>query len=178
MTIIKQNPINRSSSKIRDRKSLQSELRDLRRRGKIIVFTNGCFDLIHPGHLRYLEEAKSWGDILVVALNSDSSVKKIKGPDRPVMDERSRSELIAGLHCVDYVTIFSEETPQKIIDELLPGVLVKGGDWNKDQIVGRETVERHGGKVLNIKFETGYSTTGIIRKIEETFQRKKPSPAD
>ena len=166
--MFKQNPVIRASSKIRNRQELSHELRKLREAGKVVVFTNGCFDLLHPGHLKYLEEAKSWGDYLVVALNSDESVKRLKGRDRPVMDEVSRCEVIAGLHCVDFVTTFSEDTPGEIIDELLPGILVKGGDWPKDKIVGRETVEKHGGKVMNIKFEEGYSTTGVIRKIEKT----------
>jgi len=166
--MIKQNPVKRASLKIMPRGELSRKLKALREEGKTVVFTNGCFDLLHPGHLKYLEEARSWGDFLVVAINSDGSVKRLKGPERPILDEKSRCELIAGLHCVDFVTLFSEDTPKEIIDELLPGVLVKGGDWPTDQIVGRETVEKHGGKVMNIRFEAGHSTTGIIEKIENT----------
>ena len=164
--MFKQNQVIRASLKIKTRQELGLEIKKLKEAGKVVVFTNGCFDLLHPGHVKYLEEAKSWGDFLVVALNSDESVKRLKGPDRPVMDERSRCEVLAALHCVDFVTTFSEDTPQEIIDELIPGVLVKGGDWPKDQIVGRETVEKHGGMVMNIKFEAGFSTSGVIRKIE------------
>lgn len=176
--MIKQNPVNRASVKIKSRNELAAELRTLREEGSVVVFTNGCFDLLHPGHLRYLEEAKSWGDILVVAINSDASVKRLKGLDRPVMDENSRSELIAGLHCVDFVTTFGEDTPKEIIDELLPGVLVKGGDWSKDKIVGRETVEKHGGTVMNIRFEEGYSTSNIIKRIEQAALAREFSSSD
>ena len=165
--MIKQNQVIRASAKIKSREELRLEIKKLQEAGSLVVFTNGCFDLLHPGHVKYLEEAKSWGDYLVVAVNSDESVKRLKGSDRPVMGERSRCEVLAGLHCVDFVTTFSEDTPKEIIDELLPGVLVKGGDWPKNQIVGRETVEKHGGMVMNIKFEAGFSTTGVIRKIEK-----------
>ena len=171
--MFKQNPVKRASIKIRTRQELGQKLAALRKKGSVVVFTNGCFDLLHPGHLKYLEEAKSWGDILVVAINSDESVKRLKGPERPVMDERSRCEVIAGLHCVDFVATFSEDTPGEIINELLPSVLVKGGDWPTDKIVGRETVEKHGGKVMNIQFEAGFSTTGVIKKIEQTALKRK-----
>jgi len=173
--MIKQNPVIRASHKIKSRAELSAIMKSLREEGKQVVFTNGCFDLIHPGHLRYLEEARSWGDLLVVAVNSDQSVKRIKGHQRPILDEKSRCEIIAGLHCVDFVTVFSEDTPQEIVDELLPGVLVKGGDWAVDQIVGRETVEKHGGKVLNISFQDGHSTTGIIERILEKAGESKGS---
>ncbi len=129
------------------------------------MFTNGCFDLLHPGHIRYLETARAEGDLLVVALNSDASIRRIKGPERPIQNEDERSEVIASLQCVDFVTLFDEETPYEIIEELLPDVLVKGGDWPIDQIVGRETVETHGGKVISIAFETGHSTSNIIERI-------------
>ncbi len=135
------------------------------------MFTNGCFDLLHPGHIRYLEKARAEGDLLVVALNSDASVRRIKGPERPIQNEDERSEVIAGLQCVDFVTLFDEETPYEIIEELLPDVLVKGGDWPVDQIVGRQTVEGHGGKVISIAFETGHSTSNIIRRIRGTAQQ-------
>ncbi len=172
--MIKQNSVIRASLKIMPRAELSLKLKQLRDSGKTVVFTNGCFDLLHPGHLKYLEEAKSWGDCLVVAINSDDSVHRLKGPERPILDEKSRCELIAGLHCVDFVTLFSEDTPKEIIDELLPVVLVKGGDWPTDQIVGRETVEKHGGKVMNIRFEPGYSTTGIIERIATIISGREP----
>jgi len=170
--MIRQKPVKKASNKIKERKELQSILAERRSRGQVIVFTNGCFDLIHPGHVSYLEEARSWGDCLVVAINSDESVKRLKGPERPILDERSRCEVIAGLHCVDYVTTFHEDTPKEIIDELLPNVLVKGGDWAKDRIVGRETVEKHGGTVMNIAFQEGFSTSSIISKIEQSLQKR------
>jgi len=150
---------------------LKDELAHLRSKGKKIVFTNGCFDLLHPGHVRYLEKARAEGDVLVVALNSDSSVRRIKGAERPIQNQEERAEVIAGLQCVDFVTVFDEETPYEIIQELLPDVLVKGGDWPVEQIVGRETVEAHGGKVISIAFETGYSTSKIIDRIRATAQR-------
>jgi D-beta-D-heptose 7-phosphate kinase/D-beta-D-heptose 1-phosphate adenosyltransferase len=135
------------------------------------VFTNGCFDLLHPGHIRYLEKARAEGDLLVVALNSDASIRRIKGPERPIQNEDERSEVIAGLQCVDFVTLFDEETPYEVIEELLPDVLVKGGDWPIDQIVGRETVEARGGKVISIAFETGHSTSNVIKRIRGSAER-------
>jgi len=160
-----------SRSKIKSRSQLKDLLRHLRTEGCRIVFTNGCFDLLHPGHIRYLEKARAEGDLLVVALNSDASVRRIKGPGRPILTEGERSEVIAGLQCVDYVTLFDEETPYEIIEELLPDALVKGGDWPIDQIVGRETVEAHGGKVISIAFETGHSTSNIIKRIRGSAKR-------
>ncbi|RPJ59975.1 MAG: D-glycero-beta-D-manno-heptose 1-phosphate adenylyltransferase [Acidobacteria bacterium] len=160
-----------SRSKIKSRSQLKHLLQHLRSEGRRIVFTNGCFDLLHPGHIRYLEKARAEGDLLVVALNSDSSVRRIKGAERPIQNEDERSEVIAGLQCVDFVTLFDEETPFEIIDELLPDVLVKGGDWPIDQIVGRETVEAHDGKVISIAFETGHSTSNIIKRIKGPEQR-------
>jgi D-beta-D-heptose 7-phosphate kinase/D-beta-D-heptose 1-phosphate adenosyltransferase len=141
--------------------------------GKKIVFTNGCFDLLHPGHIRYLETARQLGDMLVVAVNDDGSARRVKGEDRPFLNEKERAEIIGALSCVDFVTTFGEDTPQTIIEELMPDVLVKGGDWSKNQIVGRETVEEHGGLVVATSFEEGFSTTDIVRrirskKVEET----------
>ena len=130
--------------------------------------TNGCFDLLHPGHIRYLESAHALGDILVVALNSDDSVRRLKGPGRPVQSGEERSEIVAALATVDFVTTFSEDTPLEIIRELRPDVLVKGGDWPLDQIVGREIVEGSGGEVTTIEFEQGYSTSNIISRIRNS----------
>ncbi len=144
---------------------LKSRLNALRSEGKRIVFTNGCFDLLHPGHIRYLQRARALGDVLVVALNSDRSVRQIKGADRPVLTAEERCEVMAALECVDFVTVFDHDTPLEVIQELQPDVLAKGGDWPLDQIVGREAVERAGGKVVAVEFEKGYSTTGIISRI-------------
>jgi D-beta-D-heptose 7-phosphate kinase/D-beta-D-heptose 1-phosphate adenosyltransferase len=135
------------------------------RRNRRVVFTNGCFDLLHPGHIRCLEQARALGDLLIVAINSDASVRRLKGPGRPVMPEAERAEVLAALAAVDYVTVFEGDTPREIISKLLPDVLVKGGDWGPDQIVGREEVEAAGGRVVSIPLEPGYSTTGILAKI-------------
>ena len=137
----------------------------VKREGKKVVFTNGCFDLLHRGHLHLLREAKKLGDLLVVALNSDSSAKKIKGADRPILSETERAELIAALEMVDYVTLFDESDPYKLIKELKPDVLVKGGDWPKNEIVGADIVEEQGGKVAVIPYLKGYSTTRIIERM-------------
>ena len=135
--------------------------------GKRVVFTNGCFDLLHRGHVHLLREAKKLGDLLIVALNSDSSVKKIKGPNRPILSRAERAELIAALEMVDYVTAFDEPDPYKVIKELKPDVLVKGGDWAGEKIVGREIVEGCGGKVAVIPYLEGYSTTQIIERMRK-----------
>ena len=145
---------------------LQRVVRRLRRRGKRIAFTNGCFDLLHAGHLDYLEKIKSRADILVVALNSDRSVRRLKkGPGRPLVPERERARLVAALKPVDFVVLFSEPTPLKVIRALQPDVLAKGGDWKKEAIVGREVVERRGGKVIVVPYLKGHSTTGLVRRI-------------
>jgi rfaE bifunctional protein nucleotidyltransferase chain/domain len=136
-----------------------------KRNGKRLVFTNGCFDLLHPGHIKLLEAARALGDALVVGLNSDDSVLTLKGPGRPVIPQQERAEILASLECVDAVTVFDELTPQKTVAALLPDVLVKGGDWPGDQIVGREEVEASGGKVVLIDVVQGYSTTEILQKI-------------
>ena len=135
---------------------------ELKREGKRVVFTNGCFDLIHPGHTRYLAEARKLGDVLLVAVNSNRSVRELKGPGRPVFPENERAEILAALACVDYVTIFDELTPREIIARMLPQVLVKGGNWPADQIVGREEVETAGGKVVLIPVIAGYSTSSLV----------------
>jgi D-glycero-beta-D-manno-heptose 1-phosphate adenylyltransferase len=138
----------------------------LRRDGLAVVFTNGCFDLLHPGHVRYLAGARSLGDVLVVALNSDRSVRILKGEGRPILNEQERAEVVAALQAVDYVTIFDQETPLALIARLLPDILVKGGDWSVDEIVGREEVEAAGGKVLSLPYIEGKSTTEIIERIK------------
>ena len=130
-----------------------------------VVFTNGCFDLLHPGHIQTLESSRALGDALIVGLNSDASVRELKGPGRPLVPEQERAELLAALECVDAVVIFNEPTPREIIAALLPDILVKGGDWPDDQIVGRAEVEAAGGRVVSIPVVPAYSTTAILEKI-------------
>jgi D-beta-D-heptose 7-phosphate kinase/D-beta-D-heptose 1-phosphate adenosyltransferase len=142
-----------------------AERERLRAAGRRLVFTNGVFDLLHVGHVRYLTEARALGDALVVAINSDRTVRELKGPDRPVFNEAERAELLAALRAVDYVTIFDDVSPRSLIAELLPDVLVKGGDYDLDQIHGREEVEAAGGKVISLPFVEGSSTTSLIQKI-------------
>jgi D-glycero-beta-D-manno-heptose 1-phosphate adenylyltransferase len=140
-----------------------------KRNGRRVVFTNGCFDLLHPGHIASLEQARSLGDVLIVGVNSDSSVRRLeKGPGRPVFPERERAEILAALECVDAVVIFDEPTPRETIARLLPDILVKGGDWPGDQIVGREEVEASGGRVAQIPMVQGYSTSAILQKIRDS----------
>ena len=138
-----------------------------KRNGRRVVFTNGCFDLLHPGHVRSLEQARALGDALIVGLNSDAGVRQLKGEGRPVIPERERAEILAALECVDAVVIFDDPTPRELIARLLPDVLVKGGDWPGDQIVGREEVEAAGGRVVSVPVVPGYSTTAILKKIRE-----------
>jgi len=137
----------------------------LREAGRTVVFTNGVFDLLHPGHLRYLQHARTLGDALIVGLNSDRSVRAIKGPERPINPEHERAEVLAALACVDGVVIFDEDTPHDVIAALQPDVLVKGADWAEDAIVGRDIVEARGGTVVRVAIEPGYSTTAILQKI-------------
>jgi rfaE bifunctional protein nucleotidyltransferase chain/domain len=132
--------------------------------GKKVVFTNGCYDLLHPGHVRLLEQARSLGDILILALNSDDSVRRLKGPSRPLLSEQERAEVAAGLAAVDAITVFDEDTPRELIAAVLPDVLVKGADW-AHWIAGREEVEAAGGQVMALALEPGYSTTGIVEEI-------------
>ncbi|AAC06521.1 D-glycero-beta-D-manno-heptose 1-phosphate adenylyltransferase [Aquifex aeolicus] len=139
------------------------------RKGKKVVFTNGCFDIIHAGHVDYLEKAKKLGDILVVGMNSDSSVRRIKGERRPIIPQEMRAKVLSSLKPVDYVVIFEEDTPEKLIKAIKPDVLVKGGDWPLDKIVGREFVESYGGKVLTIPFEYDISTSKIVQKVLELY---------
>lgn len=138
-----------------------------RKAGRVVVFTNGCFDLVHRGHIHLLRQAKALGDILIVGLNSDVSVKTIKGPDRPIMPEADRIELIAALEMVDYVVIYSEPDPYHIIAAIKPNVLVKGGDWSADEIVGADVVEQNGGRVAVVPYLPEFSTTQIIERIRK-----------
>ena len=158
--------------KIKGRKELLGIIKNLKAKGKRIVFTNGCFDLLHLGHVRYLEKAKSLGDVLVVGVNSDSSVRKLKGRKRPILPEGERTEILSGLGCVDYVTIFDEADPLKLITSLKPNLLVKGGDWTREQIVGREVVERLGGKLVIIPFVNGASTSNVIDTILKRYEKR------
>ncbi len=137
-------------------------------RERTVVFTNGCFEFLHPGHVEYLTQARALGDVLVVGLNSDASVRRLKGAGRPLVDEADRATVLAGLRSVDAVTLFDEDTPLELISALLPDVLVKGGDYNLDEIVGREAVERAGGEVRVLPFVEGYSTTEIMTRLRET----------
>ena len=146
-----------------------------KRNGRRVVFTNGCFDLLHPGHIRSLELARALGDVLIVGLNSDASVRQLKGEGRPVIRERERAEILVSLESVDAVVIFDDLTPREVIARLLPDILVKGGDWPGDQIIGREEVEAAGGRVVSAPIIPGYSTSAILQKICEGFG-DKPQP--
>lgn len=146
---------------------LKKHIGIVRKKGKTIVFTNGCFDIIHAGHVRYLKKAKSLGGILVIGLNSDSSVKKIKGEKRPIVPQRERAEVLSGLEAVDYVVLFNEPTPIKLIKAVLPDILVKGADWASHEIVGADIVKAAGGKIKRVRLVEGRSTTNIIKKILE-----------
>ncbi len=155
--------------KILTREVLQKKLEELRKQGKKIAFTNGCFDILHVGHVRYLREAKKTADILVLALNSDSSVRSIKGEKRPLVPEQERAEVLAALEFVDFITIFEELTPLELIKFLKPDVLIKGGDWPEEKVVGREEVKQWGGRVAIIPEVQGKSTTNIVEKIIQTY---------
>ena len=153
--------------KIRELRDLKAIVAAAKKKGKKIVFTTGCFDLLHPGHLHLLREAKKLGDLLVVAVNSDASVQQIKGPRRPILPDVERAELIAALEMVDYVTVFDGLNPYNVINELRPNLLVKGGDWEKEKIVGTEVVEKDGGEVATIPYLQGHSTTEIIERMRD-----------
>ena len=157
---------------ILDREELLRVREDLRARGRTLVFTNGCFDILHVGHVRYLAEARRLGDALLVAVNSDRSVRALKGAGRPVTNEAERAEVLAALASVDFVTVFDEESPRALIAELLPDVLVKGGDYGPEEIHGREEVERAGGRVLALPFVEGASTTGIIERVKAVISNE------
>lgn len=161
------------SAKIKTRKEL-AELRPvLAQQGKVIVFTNGCFDIIHRGHAEYLENASSLGDVLIVGLNSDESTRRLKGKGRPLVPQEDRAYILASLGMVDYVSIFDEDTPLELIKLVKPDVLVKGGDYKLNQIVGREFVEQQGGKVLTIPLVPNRSTTEIINKMTHLLEKKE-----
>jgi rfaE bifunctional protein nucleotidyltransferase chain/domain len=155
--------------KIKTLKQLVLIRKRLAKEGKKVVFTNGCFDILHRGHIECLRRAKSCGDVLIVGLNSDSSVIKIKGDKRPIISQNDRAEILASLEMVDYVVIFSEETPHKVIATLVPDVLVKGGDYAKDEIVGKDVVESAGGRVITVKQVRGKSTKNILKTIIERY---------
>lgn len=159
--------------KILDRITLKDKLDELRAQGKKIAFTNGCFDILHVGHVRYLREAKKTADILVLALNSDSSVRAIKGEKRPVVGELERAEIIAALEFIDFVTIFPEPTPLELINLLKPDVLIKGGDWPEEKVVGREEIRTWGGRIAIIPEIKGKSTTNIVEKIKSLYGSEK-----
>ncbi|MFO7461668.1 MAG: D-glycero-beta-D-manno-heptose 1-phosphate adenylyltransferase [Desulfatiglandales bacterium] len=153
--------------KIRKVLSIKKEIDRLKGQGKKIVFTNGCFDILHPGHTRYLWAARQLGDYLVVAVNSDRSVREIKGEARPVMPQEDRTDVLAALGFVDGVVVFDEATPLEVIRLLMPDVLVKGGDWPEDRIIGADVVKEAGGEVRSISFVPGYSTSAILERIRE-----------
>lgn len=158
--------------KIMDRATLKEIIGQLRREGKKIAFTNGCFDILHVGHVRYLKEARKTADVLILALNSDSSVRKLKGDKRPLVCEEERAEVLAGLECIDFITIFSELTPLEVICDLKPDILIKGGDWPEDQVVGRNEIKQWGGCVKLIPEVLGKSTTNIVDKIIAAYCAK------
>lgn len=152
--------------KIKEIMALSARLKGRRKR---IVFTNGCFDILHVGHIRYLEKAKNLGDVLVVGLNSDRSVRQIKGEKRPIVPEKERAEVLAALECVDYVVLFDEPDPFALIAKVKPHILVKGADWPKSKIIGRNIVEKTGGRVVRVPLVPGASSTGVIEKIIQTY---------
>lgn len=156
-------------NKITDRTTLQKKLETLRKKGKKIAFTNGCFDILHVGHVRYLREASKTGDVLVLALNSDSSVRSLKGEKRPLVPATERAEILAALEFIDFITIFDELTPLEVIKALKPDILIKGGDWREEKVVGREDVKKWNGKVVIIPEVQGKSTTDIVEKILQIY---------
>ena len=151
-------------------KTLRRAVARLRRQGRTVAFTNGCFDILHFGHVRYLEKAKGRGRVLVVGVNSDRSVRRIKGPQRPIMSQKARAAVLAALACVDYVTIFNEETPQKLITALKPDVLIKGADWKGKKVAGSDIVHQYGGRIEYARYVPRYSSTNIIDAV---FQKCK-----
>ncbi len=155
----------RSIDKIKTRRQLLAIVDKYKKQGKKIAFTNGCFDILHSGHIKYLEAAKNKADILLVAVNTDSSVKKIKGLKRPINKQSDRIKVLSAISCIDYLTFFGEETPLNLIKLLKPDVLIKGGDWDIKKIVGSAVVRSYGGKVITIPYIKGYSTTNLIKKI-------------
>jgi rfaE bifunctional protein nucleotidyltransferase chain/domain len=160
-------------NKIFTREVLREKLEELRNNGKIIAFTNGCFDILHVGHVRYLREAKKTADVLVLALNSDSSVRSIKGEKRPLVTENERAEVLEALEFIDFITIFDESTPLELIKYLKPDILIKGGDWPEGKVVGREEVMKRGGRVVIIPEVAGKSTTNVVEKIKNIYCSSK-----
>jgi rfaE bifunctional protein nucleotidyltransferase chain/domain len=156
------------ASRVLSRQDARSLIDRRRAAGAVVVFTNGVFDLLHPGHVRYLQQARALGDMLIVGLNSDASVRRNKGPERPINPESERAEVVAALGCVDAVVIFDEDTPAEIVRACQPDILVKGADWPADQIVGRDTVEARGGRVVRMPVEEGYSTTTLVERIRDS----------
>jgi rfaE bifunctional protein nucleotidyltransferase chain/domain len=157
-----------SSASLSELKAIRSKLKA---EGKKVVFTNGVFDLIHSGHVDYLSKAKKLGDVLIVGLNSDDSVKRIKGDKRPILKQRERAFILSNLKPVDYVVFFDEDTPEKLISEIIPDILIKGADWAVEKIVGREVVEKNGGRVMNIEFVNDQSTSKIIDLIVQRYSK-------
>ena len=158
-----------TNTKIKTLQEMAQIRQEIRQTGRKLVFTNGCFDILHVGHVRYLSQARALGDLLVVAVNSDASVRENKGEGRPIVPQNERAEVLSALACVDYVFIFDEVTPQRIIDTIVPDVLIKGADWEIGEIVGRDTVQKAGGMVRNIPVTEGSSTSGIISRVLRTI---------
>jgi D-beta-D-heptose 7-phosphate kinase/D-beta-D-heptose 1-phosphate adenosyltransferase len=156
-------------TKLISKEDLKKKMTVLQKENKKFVFTNGCFDLLHPGHVLYLQDTKKLGDYLILAINTDNSVHKLKGETRPIYSEDERAEILSGLACVDFVCLFDEDTPYEIINYLKPDILAKGGDYSLDTIVGRDIVESNGGKVVVIPFVENKSTTNIVQKILSNF---------
>ncbi len=154
-------------TKIKNAAALKRLILNLKARGKRVVFTNGCFDILHAGHVDYLERARRLGDVLVVGLNSDASVRRLKGKGRPLNKQGDRAKILASLYFIDYVTIFNEATPEKLITRLRPDILVKGGDWKVSEIAGGPFVRTYGGRVVSLPFVKGYSTTSLIKRIRK-----------
>jgi rfaE bifunctional protein nucleotidyltransferase chain/domain len=160
-----------NNKKIKNIKAIKSIVARLKTRRKKVVFTNGCFDILHVGHIRYLRKARSLGDFLVVGLNTDRSVREIKGQKRPIVPQDERAEVLAALEFVDYVVLFDEPDPFALIEKVKPTILVKGADWPKDKIIGRDVVEKAGGRVVRIPLVPGASSTGVIEKIIQVYGR-------
>ena len=152
--------------------ALKTQVELARGEGKKIAFTNGCFDILHVGHVRYLREARKTGDLLILGLNSDASVRKIKGETRPLVPQAERAEVVASLDAVDYVTLFDDPTPLRLIERLRPDVLVKGGDWNEESVVGGDSVRSWGGRVVIVPLTEGVSTTNIVEKVLQVYRRE------
>ncbi|MCL5030982.1 MAG: D-glycero-beta-D-manno-heptose 1-phosphate adenylyltransferase [Bacteroidetes bacterium] len=157
-------------NELKSLEEIKSIRKKLKSENKKVVFTNGCFDLIHAGHVDYLSKAKALGDVLIVGLNSDASIKRIKGDKRPILKEDERAFIISNLKPVDYITIFEEDTPAELIEEIIPDILVKGADWSIENIIGREVVEANGGEVKTIEFINDQSTSKIIKSILNKYK--------